>query len=731
MSNLVLTIRLHDTRYHGATEWPPAPARVFQALVAGVARGNSIPSTAARAFEWLETLAPPVIAAPKASAGSLVELFVPNNDADAVGGDPARIGDIRTKKLVQPWLMDEDAVLVYAWPVPAANDHTSAAAVVEAASSLYQLGRGVDMAWAVGETLDDDALAARLAEHRGTLHRPHGSGQGLLCPAPGSLESLVIRHHANAAKIRSEGTGTKLRVLFSQPPKPRFREVAYATAASRAVYELQTTGEHRDGLFPWRLDRAIVLIERLRDAAADRLRDALPELTSVIEQTLIGRKAEAEPTQNGERCRIVPLPSIGHRDVDPAIRRISVEVPPGGLLRARDVLWAFSGLEIHDPRTGVVDSFVLAPTDDRAMLERYEAVERGRDGARRWQTITAAVLPTSARRRRIEPTRMREETKGARERENEEALARDAVRAALRHAGVRGTAVAVSVQRTPYHPRGARAEQFADGSRFTKERLWHVDLELSEPIFGPLVIGDGRFLGLGVMAPVDDADHLFGFSIEADLGSVRDGDGLVRAMRRAVMARVQSEIGTRPLGRYFSGHEETGAPARSAHLAYQWDPTRGRLLLIAPSLVNRNTPTTAEVWEERDQLAILERALHGFVDLRAGHAGRFRLVRCSTGELEDYARPSRCWTSARPYSVNRHRKEVSAANALVADVLAECATHGLPRPAVTVLASRGVRGHGLQGMLQLDFDVAVAGPMVLGRTRHLGGGLFVRRNPVS
>ena len=70
MSNLVLTIRLHDARYHGATEWPPAPARVFQALVAGVARGNSIPSTAARAFEWLETLAPPVIAAPKARAGS-------------------------------------------------------------------------------------------------------------------------------------------------------------------------------------------------------------------------------------------------------------------------------------------------------------------------------------------------------------------------------------------------------------------------------------------------------------------------------------------------------------------------------------------------------------------------------------------------------------------------------------------------------------------------------------
>jgi CRISPR-associated protein Csb2 len=516
-------------------------------------------------------------------------------------------------------------------------------------------------------------------------------------------------------------------VLFSQPPKPRFVEVAYGSGAFRTVYVLQKTADIGDALWPWRLDRAAMLIERIRDTAADRLKDAFPEQSIAIDQSLVGRKADTELTApRVERVRIIPLPSIGHRDVDPGIRRIAIEVPAGGPLRVNDVQWAFSGLETHDPATGIVDSFVLARADDRAMLERYEAIAQGRDGARRWQTITAAVLPTSAQRRRIDPKRTREEAKGAREREREEELARDAVRTALRHAGIRARAVAVSVQRTPFHARGVRAEDFAEGSRFAKERFWHVDLELSEPIVGPLVIGDGRFLGLGLMAPVDSADGIHAFSIDADPDAKIDGEALVRALRRAVMSRVQNEIGNRSLGRYFSGHEDTGVPARSAHVAYHWDPTRGRLLILSPRLIDRTSLTAAEAREEREQLAILERALHGLVDLRAGHAGRFRLARSPLGEMEGYTQSSKSWTSACPYSVNRHRKEASAADALVADVLAECTTRRLPRPAVTVLASRGVREHGLQGMLRLDFEVAVAGPIVLGRTRYLGGGLFVR-----
>jgi CRISPR-associated protein Csb2 len=73
--------------------------------------------------------------------------------------------------------------------------------------------------------------------------------------------------------------------------------------------------------------------------------------------------------------------------------------------------------------------------------------------------------------------------------------------AALRHAGYNLDVLDIVVQREPFQSHGARAEAFAPGTRFTKERLWHVSLKFANPVQGPLVLGDGRFLGLGVFAP--------------------------------------------------------------------------------------------------------------------------------------------------------------------------------------------------------------------------------------
>ena len=80
---------------------------------------------------------------------------------------------------------------------------------------------------------------------------------------------------------------------------------------------------------------------------------------------------------------------------------------------------------------------------------------------------------------------------------------------ALRHAGVHTSPSSIHVQREPLHRRGVRAELFADGSRFSRLAMWHVELRFSTAIAGPVLIGDGRFCGLGLMAPVieDGALH--------------------------------------------------------------------------------------------------------------------------------------------------------------------------------------------------------------------------------
>ncbi len=49
--------------------------------------------------------------------------------------------------------------------------------------------------------------------------------------------------------------------------------------------------------------------------------------------------------------------------------------------------------------------------------------------------------------------------------------------------------------REPFDRNGERAESFAAGTRFAKETLWHVRVAFAAPVEGPLLLGDGCYLG--------------------------------------------------------------------------------------------------------------------------------------------------------------------------------------------------------------------------------------------
>ena len=90
---------------------------------------------------------------------------------------------------------------------------------------------------------------------------------------------------------------------------------------------------------------------------------------------------------------------------------------------------------------------------------------------------------------------------------------------------------------------------------------------------------------------------------------------------------------------------------------------------------------------------------------------------------------SREWASATPYVVTRHAKGLSASEALAIDVLSECRRVGLPEPRIESRDVRGVAGLGLVGNVRLSFQVAVVGPIIIGRNRYFGGGLFQHSQP--
>lgn len=504
MAALVIHVRLHDGRYHGRGDWPPSPARLFQALVAGVGLAGSIGDTERRALKWLERQPAPIIAAPRAWQSRRGVLFyMPNNDSDRIEGDPSNMAKIRTAtKVFRAYFFHSVIPFVYAWSVRAASEDQQYAGVIcSVAERLYQFGRGIDMAWAWGETLDDGKAEELLAAHLGQVFRPSERGNGIALPAPcsGSLVSIEKRYDAYGKRFSYRKNGASVQVTFRQPPKARFQPFAYNCPPSRQLYELRDSNV--GGAFaPWPLERAYELVVLLRDPAVERLKRAMPAHSADIDRVLVGRKPDGtNDCQPENRVRMIPLSSVGHIHADRQIRRVLVEVPPSCCLRPDDVQWAFSGLDIVAPDTGEALA-TLIRTDDEDFLRNYGVED---DNAHRvWRTVTPAALPESAQRRRIDPARRDEEAKAGMERKQEQVHAAAAVCQALRHAGVRLRPDVIRVQREPFEASGERAETFAEDTRFSKHRLWHVEVEFHEGIRGPLVIGDGRFLGLGIMAPV-------------------------------------------------------------------------------------------------------------------------------------------------------------------------------------------------------------------------------------
>lgn len=725
---LLIRVNLLDNRYHGAGDWPPAPARLFQALIAGNAVGAILPPDCMTALGWLEAIPrPPEIFAPGVRGGRRFTTFVPNNDLDAKAGDLSRVADIRVGKLVRPRFILSDAPIIYLWYFENSGESAVQASSLSAmAANLYQFGRGIDMARASALVVDRVEADTFLDNLSGTVYRPGTGGLGLAldCPQPGSLASLLERYQAHHSRFVSVCEGRKTQVYFAQPPKPRFRRVVYNAPNRWRLYELRTSTE-RNPFRSWPQRRVVQLVEKVRDKAVARLGNALPENRALIERVIVGRGAmEAD---KAARIRLIPIPSLGHALTNRSVRRLLVDVPPDCPLRFEDIAWALSGLLVdsrEDQATGEIVETLLTSAEDLSMLRHY-GIESGAL-SRVWRTVTPAVLSEQAARRRINPRRIREEAKGGSERAREEARARFAVAQALRHAGVKAPVESIAVQREPFSGRGVRAEAFAAGTRFTKGRLWHVELTFSEPVEGPLLIGDGRYLGLGLLAPQQHAIGIHVFEIASGTDVALIPEDLTRALRRAVMSRIQCQIGDRKvLAGYFTGHELDGRTLRRGkhqHLAFAADLNRNRILIIAPHILERRRPTSREL----EYLAALDLALRGFRELRVNGAGALRLHQTLLQGADDavFGR-SRRWVTVTAYRPTRHAKHLSPEDALLTDVYSDIRRRGWPKPKAEVVSVKeGPRG-GLSGHLRLRFQVAQPGPILIGRSCHFGGGLFV------
>ena len=390
--SLLIVVRFSEGRYHGqddgfngADGWPPSPGRLFQALVAAAARGANLLPEDVRALEWMEGLKPPRIAAPAARRGRPVKLFVPNNDLDSVGGDPARVSEIRVGKQWRPCFFDSDEPVLYLWDFEPRL--ARAERICAIAERMYQLGRGIDMRGPAAGFWTRTRQRPFLSPIRESFDSPLAQ-VGRRHRVRGRSTSLLDRHRLKRRRLTTVGTGRKSRQLFRQPPKASFGRTGYDAPPHRLHFELRRS----EGGFAPRPP----CIRRASDCQPARCcGGSAPGVPARKCRTV--REACHRPWRRPRRsCPAHPIDShsvdrcAAHGPLHPARRgRDSPDCP----IRDDDVRWAFAGRRPCDPRTGEAWPGSLVSTDDTQMGDRF-----GRP-ARVFRSMTPVALPGASRRR--------------------------------------------------------------------------------------------------------------------------------------------------------------------------------------------------------------------------------------------------------------------------------------------------------------------------------------------
>ena len=470
---LIFSIRLLDGRYHGridrgrAPEWPPAPMRLFQAIVGGAAPRWHDPAVRERersALLWLEAQPPPVIVTPASHDAPPLLTYVPNNNDPSVNE--------RTAKTIAPTVFHDGDRLIewrYALDENGGDDAAAhAATLARLVRHVTHLGWGIDMA--IGHALVgvpvDRPNATRVAHH--PAGSAYGGGTLLRVPVPGTLDSLERVHAGKLARFATPG------VLTLGNDQPAFRDVAYGQAARREFVAFRFDDED-DEPVGYRTDHVKQLAGRLRRVVADVAR-ANGVDDAIVNGTILGHPKTAP------RLSILPLPSIGHRHVDGLVRRVMFAAPIEGAGRLCELLASRLDQQPLD-----FDGDCPCPPARLVLLPRGDAVtHRYATSARTWASVTPVLLPGHDRRRRDGRAEAIDRACGL-------------VARSLAQAGIT-TAARFAIDRVPFVAGARHARDYAPRDKLQHLPRFHVRIEFDSDVTGPLAIGAGRHVGFGTLA---------------------------------------------------------------------------------------------------------------------------------------------------------------------------------------------------------------------------------------
>ncbi len=557
---LVIEIELLTGRYaatahndRGRGEWPPHPARFFSALVAALHDNDDVEQAERAALLWLEQQSSPslwVDSNSKVGRRQVQDVYVPVNDVtlgeniesfessqqraideatvkiakaeaklnaerskspqdivkvakaeesltkaraeltkknDAFANGPpasdlakavALIPERRTRQVrTFPVVLPETPTFAFLWPTADPSPHR--VALEQLCARVTRLGHSSSL---VRCTVVDRDIAPTLV--------PSLEGEVVLrVVGPGQLDSLeqAFKYHQ----------GVENRILPARPQ--RYRAVSSVVAASSVVETVFST----DWVVFERVGGSRPVASRATDVSR-ALRDALIEVhgNQNLPATLSGH-AECGPAQQ-PHVAFVALPFVGHEHADGAIMGIAIVLPRELSASDRELLFRLVAKwenERSDEQrnltlaSGTLPPFIVRRVDMSAKV----ALDRARwcRASRRFITATPIALDKN-------PGKLRSNQYGTAQKAALEA-AQSISDACQRVVGIRPASVEVSL--APLLPGAQHVRDFLPWpgrpDRTPRVRI-HADIRFEVPVKGPLLLGAGRYFGLGLCLPVED-----------------------------------------------------------------------------------------------------------------------------------------------------------------------------------------------------------------------------------
>lgn len=525
----------HDDR--AKPEWPPHPARVFSALVATWADAD-VPSAEERAVIMaIEKLGDPEIVASACSHRSVVTHFVPINDTAvvrthtdrmervgaavaALGRDPDPKSAARlTKQLAKdraveafvagdgkgnpvsarelfpehrpkqarlfPSVTPDSPVVVYRWP----NADFSVQALEVLDGLLARVSR-------IGHS--SSLVACRITESGDqATFVPDGAGAAVIRSVrSGQLDALERAHsrHKGSGPRTLPATGVRYAPTVTQRPAQDVLDPT--TAGVWQIIEFEPGHRGRP------MTASVAIAAAVRGAVLSHAAEPHPELLSGHET---GGRRSAAP-----HVAFVPLPFVGRQHATGSVMGVAVCLPSSvtrddparmavfGALAAWERAADDARLEIRLGRAGVIRGHLVDEPSVRALRRNIWARP-----SRRWCSVTPLALsqhPGSLRKG--SPAKLAEAWRRA-----EAQVARECA-----HVGL-PTPATVAVDLAPMVIGSAAAaaypafvQQDHRSGRDAARALVHVEVVFDQPVRGPLLLGAGRFVGLGLMRPMEEGD---------------------------------------------------------------------------------------------------------------------------------------------------------------------------------------------------------------------------------